>query len=62
MKKYRQFRRYQFVVWFPRWVGLKFVRLDPDKTFMAYVFDWYLVLGFWEIRRWTDRKLPDAQP
>ena len=46
-------RGYQFVSWFPEWCGLHFIRPDPDKTDMAYIFEWYFFFAFWEIRKWS---------
>ena len=45
--------RYQFVRW-GRWVGLGFVRLDPNRTDLAGIYVWRLYLGFFEVRRWTE--------
>ena len=47
---------YQFVNWFPRWGGLWFVRLDPKKTSLAHIYDWRLMLLFWEVRKWSTGK------
>lgn len=48
---------YQFVWWFPRWLGVWLLRYDPSKTDMAYIYDWRLMLGFWEVRKWSTRRL-----
>lgn len=47
---------YQFVRWFPRWLGVYFMRV-PLESDMSYIYQWYLVLGFWEVRKWSARKL-----
>lgn len=44
---------YQFVSWFPDWVGFGFTRLNPDKTNMALIYQWYFYIGYWEIRKWN---------
>ena len=49
-------RQYQFVTWFPRWVGLGFTRLDSAHESWGFIYRWGLRLGFWELRRWA--KLP----
>lgn len=43
---------YQFIKYWPRWRGLGYKRLRPDKTDMAYIYKWVLMLGFWEVRKW----------
>lgn len=52
-------RGYQFVTWFPEWVGLGLTRHDPAVTDWAYVYAWHLRLGFWELRRWSALRPPD---
>lgn len=52
------FRKYQIVVWYPEWQGLHFARTDVTKTCMAFIYRWYLFLGFWEVRRWENRREP----
>ena len=44
-------KKYQFVSWFPEWVGFSFFR--PIRA-LTLIYDWYLFLGFWEIRKWHD--------
>jgi hypothetical protein len=46
-------RQYQFVRWLPEWQGFHFLRLDYAVTDMALIYEWYLDLGWWEIRKWT---------
>ncbi len=48
--------KYQFVSWFPGWIWFGFTRLDPKKTCMALVYEWYLWLGFWEARKWCSKE------
>lgn len=43
---------YQFVRWFPIWHGFDFIRIDPERTSLALIYEWSLGLGFWEIRKW----------
>jgi len=47
-------KQYQFVRWFPEWVGFSFCRLDKKETDLAYIFEWFLAIGFWEIRKWNN--------
>lgn len=46
---------YQFI-WHRNWPRWEFVRLDPAKTDMAYIYEWLLDLGFVEVRKWSRRK------
>jgi len=46
----------QFVNWFPEWHGFAFL-LANKKSDLRYIYDWFLYLGFWEIRKW--HKLTD---
>jgi hypothetical protein len=52
---------YQIVWWLPHWIGVGFTCLEPAVTDMAYLYDWYLCLGFVEIRKRTKRKLTDIK-
>jgi len=45
--------KYQFVKWFPIWVGFKF-RSYPGA--MSLIYDWYWCFSFWEIRKWHNLK------
>jgi hypothetical protein len=49
---------YRFVSWFPGWVGFHWVRHDPAQTSWAYMYEWHLFFGFWEIRKRSRLKLP----
>jgi len=49
-------KKYQFVNWFPEWQGFGFARATGA---MALIFDWYIWLGFWEIRKWHELKEGD---
>ena len=51
-------KRYQFVSWFPLWQGFHFLRSFYGLTL---IYDWYLFLGFWEIRKWHDLKDGDIE-
>jgi len=42
---------YQFVSWWPDWHGFHFLKPDP-KSGYARIYEWYLYLGWWEIRKW----------
>ena len=42
-------KKYQFVNWFPEWIGFE---IRKPKFGMSIIYDWYFLLGFWEIRRW----------
>jgi hypothetical protein len=44
---------YQFVRWFPEWQGFGFKRLSPLSTDLAYIYEWCMSLGFWEVRKWS---------
>ena len=44
---------YQLVSWFPEWYGFQFIRLDPDKDELGWIFEWVVFLGFWELRKWN---------
>jgi len=44
---------FQFVSWFPDWRGFGFYR---DTHGQWRVYDWFLVVGFWEIRKWRSNK------
>lgn len=43
---------YQFVMWFPHFVGFGFKRTRIKDSGMAMVYDWFFWLGFFEIRKW----------
>jgi hypothetical protein len=47
-------KRLQFVNWFPRWRGFDFihyVKKDKNEFDLWRIYDWFLVIGFWEIRK-----------
>ena len=44
-------RKYQFVSLFPEWLGFYCFRWHKEATNIAYVYDWFLGFGFWEIRK-----------
>lgn len=46
-------KRYQFVRWFPEYKGVSFKKATGS---LSLIFDWYIWLGFWEIRKWHDLK------
>lgn len=43
---------YQLVRWFPEWQGFHFMRVSTDSDWQ-YIYEWYLWLGFWEVRKWS---------
>ena len=51
-------KKYQFVNWFPDWKGFGFKRSVHGMTL---IYDWYLWLGFWEIRKWHELKDGDIE-
>jgi len=42
--------KYQFVNWFPKWKGFGFIKSTYSMT---GIYDWFLWIGFWEIRKWN---------
>ncbi len=44
--------RFQFVNWFPEWRGFYCFRWHKEKSDMAYIYDWFFCIAFWEIRKW----------
>ncbi len=49
----------QFVNWFPYWKGIKCKRTNPLTDINAayyLIYKWYVVLGFWEIRKFMNPK------
>ena len=51
-------KKYQFVNWFPEYQGFGFIRAMLG---LGLIYDWYLYLGFWEIRKWHDLKDGDIE-
>jgi len=45
-------KKYQFINYFPKWQGLYFRRAVYS---MAEIYEWYLWIGFLEIRKWRKR-------
>jgi hypothetical protein len=41
--------RLQFVSTFPYWGGINFFRYEGSP---ALLYDWVLVIGYWEVRKW----------
>ena len=41
--------KYQIVRW-SEWHGIGFLR--PKRSAMILIYDWFLYLGWWEIRKW----------
>jgi hypothetical protein len=52
-------KKYQIIVWFPKWCGLGF--LYPDgASGVSLIYDWFLWIMFIEVRKWAvnpDKKL-----
>jgi hypothetical protein len=46
-------KRYQFISWFPSWQWVAFIRFK--HTGLALIYEWSLMLGFWEVRKWRSR-------
>jgi len=44
--------KYQLVSWLPEWLGFRVLRFNPEKTNMGTIYDWFLMIGFCEIRKW----------
>lgn len=54
MKVFQFIRGYQVIIWWwCVWPTFSFVRLDPAKTALAYIYEWRLMLGVLEIRKWS---------
>ena len=51
-------KKYQLVHWFPCWCGFGFVRAMHG---IALIYDWFLWLGFWEVRKWHVLKEGDIE-
>lgn len=48
---------YQWVSYFPRlWLGISFWRV-PLADSLSYIYEWSLFLGWWELRKWSTRKV-----
>lgn len=48
-------RNYQFIFWFPVWQGFHFYRMTY-KNRWSLIYEWFLYLGFWELRKIQDNK------
>lgn len=46
----KEYKGFQIVNWFPYWHGIKFAHWQND---MRHIYDWSLILGFIEIRKWA---------
>jgi len=51
-------KKIQYLNWFPYWKGVKFKRTNPPDINTAYyfIYKWYILLGFWEIRKFMNNK------
>ncbi len=48
---------YQFVLWFPEWMGIRFINNATARiSCIASIYEWHLFLGFIEIRKWNKSK------
>ena len=54
----RKMKKYQFVRWFPSYKGFGYKKAIGA---LALIFDWYIWLGFWEIRKWHHLKNGEAE-
>ena len=52
MKKHFQFL-YHYA-----WVGFHFIK---SKDGLSLIYNWYLFLGYWELRRWHDLKAGEIE-
>lgn len=48
----------QLVNWFPYWKGIRFFRWEDS---MRFVYEWSIVLGFIEIRKWQTKSLEELR-
>lgn len=53
-KETKKQSRFQFVFWFPTWIGFKLWK-PPASSSWRFIYRWELSLGFFEIRRWETR-------
>jgi len=51
-------KKYQFVKWFPNWQGLDYAKATGAS---ALIYDWYVRLAFWEIRKWHQLKKGEVE-
>jgi ABC-type amino acid transport substrate-binding protein len=49
-------KHFQFVNYYPEWQGFGFRKTKP-KEGLYLIFEWFVFLGYWNIRRW--RKNPE---
>ena len=52
-------KKIQFLNWFPCWQGIKIKQTNPKTDVNAgyyLIYKWYIVLGFWEIRKFMNAK------
>jgi len=50
--------KYQLINWFPEWQGIGFIKSTYG---LALIYDWYLYLGYLEVRKWHDLKNSDIE-
>ena len=43
---------FQFINWFPDWQGFHYKRLSINTTDLAYIYEWMIWIGYFEIRKW----------
>ncbi len=53
--------KYQFVNWFPEFVGFGFVRLNISSSNLALIYDWSFRFGFCKLRKWHKITSEDLQ-
>lgn len=51
--------KYKLVGQFPHWQGFKLYRFNPHESSYAYIFEWILCLGFWQIWKWEQRTVKE---
>jgi len=53
---FKKIKTYQVVIW-PDYHGVHFIRLDPEETNLALIYEWCFFIGYLEIRKWTENIL-----
>ena len=49
-------RHFHFINWYPEWRWISFEYLDIKKNSYAIIYEWCLIIGFIEIRKWRPRE------
>ncbi len=48
-------KHFHIIRWFPEWCGFSIIRLNIKRTSYALIYEWFLHIGFIEIRKWKPR-------